>query len=206
VSQPVNLSSFSTAFINDSRDNPFDPQRGSFSTLNLQVTTPFFNSTAQFVKFFGQSQFYFRLPKRAILVEAFRLGLATRMDGQDPLLPISERFFAGGVTTLRGFANDEAGPRDPVTDQPVGGNALLINNLELWFPIVSRFGGVLFYDTGNVFSRVADISLRDFTNSMGFGLKFQTPIGPVRFDYGFNLNPIPGKDNQHFFFSFGPIF
>jgi outer membrane protein insertion porin family len=206
VSQPVNLSSFSTSFINDSRDNPFDPKRGSFSTLNLQVTTPFFRSEAQFVKFFGQSQLYFKLPKRAILVEAFRLGVAKRMDGQDPLLPISERFFAGGSTTLRGFANDEAGPRDAVTDQPVGGNALLINNLELWFPIVSHFGGVLFYDTGNVFSRVADISLRDFTNSMGFGLKFQTPIGPVRFDYGFNLNPIPGKDNQHFFFSFGPIF
>jgi len=86
--------------------------------LNLQVTTPFFNSSRTICQVLRAESVLLQAAKQAILVEAFRLGLATRMDGQDPLLPISERFFAGGVTTLRGFANDEAGPRDPVTDQP----------------------------------------------------------------------------------------
>lgn len=204
ISRPLKLSSFSIAFVNDTRNNPFDPERGAFNTVNLQVTAPIFKSDAQFAKLFTQSQYYRPISKRLQIAEAFRLGLARRfMTGQQ--LPISERFFAGGATTLRGFANDEAGPR-AATDKPLGGNALIINNLELRFPLASRFGGALFYDTGNVFSEIRSIRFSDFTHSVGFGVRVQTPIGPIRFDYGFNLKPLPGKSSQHFFISFGPLF
>jgi outer membrane protein insertion porin family len=113
-------------------------------------------------------------------------------------LPISERFFAGGSTTLRGFRFEEAGPqgvlepRNPnelPTLVPIGGDALVIFNFELRYPLSRRWRLVPFYDLGNVFRRVGDISFGGMTNSVGLGLRFNTPIGPVGVDYGYLLDP-----------------
>src|SRR5262249_13068945 len=110
-----------------------------------------------------------------------------------------EHFFSGGVDSHRGFAVNQAGPRDPVTGYPLGGNALLLNSLELRFPIWGQIGGVVFHDMGNVFSSFDDISLRqhqkdpeDFSyisHALGAGLRYRTPVGPIRLDVGYNLNP-----------------
>ena len=118
----------------------------------------------------------------------------------DLLLPISERFFAGGSSTLRGFSLDDAGP-------PGGGQVLLIGNLEYRFPLkklpTHNFYGALFYDTGNVFETPADVSLRKFSQTIGFGLRYMTPLGPVRIDVGDNLMPRPQDKKYHVFFSLG---
>jgi len=135
------------------------------------------------------------------------------------VIPLPERFFAGGGTTLRSFALNQAGPRDPVTGFPVGGQALLVFNQELRFPmrlpfIGTRLSGALFYDAGNVFSRVDRITLlwttpkpvfnpanlqacllnctnelNYFSHIVGIGFRYATPIGPVRVDLGYQLNP-----------------
>jgi outer membrane protein insertion porin family len=127
-------------------------------------------------------------------------------------VPLPERFFAGGADSLRAFAFNEAGPRDigtPLTAGgtasqptgfPLGGNALFINNVELRFPLIGEnIQGVLFHDMGNVFSSLNDISLRfhqkdlqDFNytvQAVGFGVRYKTPIGPIRLDLAYAINP-----------------
>ncbi len=125
----------------------------------------------------------------------------------DPRIPLSERFFSGGANSHRGFPINQAGPRDPTTGFPIGGGAQFLNSLELRFPLRwQNMGGVLFHDAGNVYSKLGRISFRgsqrstqaedltvfDFdymVHAVGVGLRYRTPIGPVRFDIGYNLNP-----------------
>ena len=200
---PIRLSSLSAAFYNDSRNDPFDPRRGAFAGVNLQVTTPMVKADAQFAKLFTQGQYYLPLPLKITITEGFRFGWAHRF-GETRLLPISERFFAGGSSTLRGFGADQAGKRDPQSGQPLGGNSLLINNLEVIFPLISRLQGSWFYDTGNVFQQA--VRINEFSHSLGLGLRVKTPLGPLRLEYGLNLHPPPGQSGGHFFISFGPLF
>jgi outer membrane protein assembly factor BamA len=125
----------------------------------------------------------------------------------DPRIPLSERFFSGGANSHRGFPINQAGPRDPQTGFPIGGAAQFFNSLELRFPLRwQNMGGVLFHDAGNVYSRLGRISFRgsqrsvernglpvfDFdymVHAAGIGLRYRTPIGPVRFDVGYSINP-----------------
>jgi len=149
------------------------------------------------------------------------LGLAKAF--LDSFVPTSQLFFAGGQTTLRGFSIDQAGPQRivpfcnvltgttgcvPVT-VPTGGRQLFIFNSELRFPmkIVSALGGVVFYDGGNVYSAINfNDFVNNYTNTVGFGLRYSTPIGPIRFDIGRNLNPVKGLDATQFFITVGQMF
>ena len=132
-------------------------------------------------------------------------------------------FFAGGQTTLRGFSIDTAGPQRIVPfcnvlsgttgcvpdTVPTGGRLLFIYNSELRFPmkIVSALGGVIFYDGGNVYSAINfNDFVNNYTNTVGFGLRYATPIGPIRFDIGRNLNPVKGLNPTQFFFTVGQMF
>jgi outer membrane protein assembly factor BamA len=125
----------------------------------------------------------------------------------DPGIPLSERFFSGGANSHRGFPINQAGPRDPETGFPIGGGAQFLNSMELRFPLRwQNMGGVLFHDAGNVYSKFGRISFRgnqrsvqsggltvfDFdymVHAVGVGLRYRTPIGPVRLDVGYSLNP-----------------
>ena len=105
-------------------------------------------------------------------------------------LPASERFFAGGGSTIRGFALDSVGAAKTIspTGFARGGNAVLIANAELRFPGWSRFGGAVFVDGGNVFERASEFDLGDLRGSVGFGLRVRSPMGPIRVDVGFKIN------------------
>lgn len=126
----------------------------------------------------------------------------------DPRLPIAERFFAGGANSHRGFPVNQAGPRDPTTGFPIGGGAQFLNSVELRFPLVGEnIGGVLFHDAGNVFSRIEDFTFRTrqesfmpeegprqfeydyMVHAVGLGLRYRTPVGPVRVDLAYSMNP-----------------
>jgi outer membrane protein assembly factor BamA len=117
----------------------------------------------------------------------------------DADVPFPERFFAGGVTSHRGFPDNQAGPRDSLTGFPVGGKALLMHNTELRFPLLGdNVRGVLFHDAGNIYTRFSDISFRfrqrdlqDFdymVHAVGFGFRYRTPIGPIRLDLAYSMN------------------
>jgi outer membrane translocation and assembly module TamA len=122
--------------------------------------------------------------------------------GIDPFeyIPLPERFFGGGSTSLRGFPDNQAGPRDLVTGFPLGGRALLFHSTELRFPLVgANIEGVLFHDMGNVYSGFKNISFRVHQNNLtdfdymvhaaGFGIRYKTPVGPVRLDLAYSINP-----------------
>jgi len=201
----LKLSTFSTAWLRDTRDDPIEPSRGYFNSLNFSVASKLYGSEANLVSFFGQHQNHRRVGRSAVLATSFRLGLIGPY-GDTSEVPISERFFAGGSTTLRGFDLDLAGPLDPVTNNPLGGNALVVANAELRVPVTGNFALAPFYDTGNVFARLKDVRLSGFSNTVGFGVRYKTPFGPLRVDLGFNLSPPIGFPTRQIFFTIGNPF
>ena len=216
----VHLSTLSGSLIKDTRDKPLDAHRGTFSTLTLGTTPEALGSSASFVKFTGQYAFYKPIHS-LVFANSLRLGLAKAIAGS--FVPTSERYFSGGGTSLRGFPIDQAGPQRLVpfcnvlsgqtgcvnVTVPVGGRQLFILNSEIRFPlgIMKALGGVVFYDGGNVYSAINLPNFVDnYTNTVGLGLRYATPIGPVRFDIGHNLNPVTGIKSTQYFITLGQAF
>jgi outer membrane protein insertion porin family len=216
----VHLSTLSGSLIRDTRDKPLDAHRGVFSTINLGITPTVLGSSASFIRFFGQYARYKQVGS-VVFANSLRLGLAAPYSNS--FVPTSELFFTGGGTTLRGFPINQAGPQRLVPfcnvlqgetgcvniTVPVGGRQLVIVNSEVRFPmrIVKALGGVFFYDGGNVYSAISlNEFVNNYTNTFGFGLRYQTPIGPVRFDVGRNLSPVPGLNPTQYFITIGQAF
>jgi outer membrane protein insertion porin family len=129
--------------------------------------------------------------------------MAKRLAGAD--VTPSERFLAGGGTTIRGFAQDKLGPLDS-SGAAVGGEAMLVLNSELRFPLYKFIDGVGFVDTGNVYSRLGDFNPFNVRSSYGFGLRIRTPYVVLRLDYGLKISPRPGERRGIFFGSIGQAF
>jgi outer membrane protein assembly factor BamA len=215
----VDLSYFSGTLIHDTRDKPLDAHHGEYQTLDLRIVPSALGSSVNFTRLLSQYAYYYPF-HGIVFANSVRLGLAAPFSGSR--VPTSERFFAGGGTTLRGFPINEAGPIRyvpfcapgqttgcPQVPVPVGGNQLFIFNSELRYPIpiISNLGGVVFYDGGNVYSHVNFPQfINNYTNTVGVGLRYSTPIGPVRFDIGHNLNPRPGISATQFFITLGQAF
>ena len=214
--QPVKLSMVSSNLVRDTRDNASNPHRGSLNSIDIRLAAKFFGSQRSFGAALVRNATYYALTKNLILARQTEFGVIEPFAAPAGLseaqsVPLPERFFAGGADSLRAFAFNEAGPRDTgaavvpggpssvATGFPLGGNALFINNIELRFPLIGdNIQGVLFHDMGNVFSSLSDISFRykqrnlqDFNyavHAVGFGLRYKTPVGPVRADIAYSLN------------------
>jgi outer membrane protein assembly factor BamA len=215
----VDLSYVSGTIIRDTRDKPLDAHQGSFQTIDLRIVPSAFGSSTNFTRLLEQVAYY-KPVHGIIFANSVRLGLAEPFANAN--VPTSERFFAGGGTTLRGFPIDEAGPIRYVpfcaqgqttncaqVPVPIGGNQLFIFNSELRYPIpiMKNLGGVVFYDGGNVYRRInfADF-INHYTNTIGVGIRYSTPIGPVRFDIGHNLDAPRGISANQFFITIGQAF
>lgn len=187
LDDPFDTTALSLAYVMEKRDDPFNPLTGNFFSANLKIGLPLFEKDYSFFKFFWSFQKNIRLLKRSSLSLSVRNGFSA---GQ---MSITERFFAGGVHSFRGTRNDRLGPLDPETDEPRGGNALLLFNLEATFPIIAIPIDDLYYslfaDFGNVFESTGDFSFKSLQKAVGFGLKYKTPFGPLRVDLAWNLNP-----------------
>jgi outer membrane protein insertion porin family len=217
----VKLSTVSGALIRDTRDHPLDAHTGSFQTLNVGVTPTAFGSSANFTRLFAQYATY-QPTHGMVWANSIRLGLAKAFSNS--FVPTSQLFFAGGGTTLRGFPIYQAGPQRIVPfcnvltgttgcvniSVPVGGRQLFIFNSEIRFPlkmIMTALGGVLFYDGGNVNGAVSFHQFAgNYSNTIGIGLRYSTPIGPIRFDVGRNLSPLPGISATQYFITLGQAF
>ena len=209
----VRLSKFSNSIIRDTRDDLLDPSRGVFLALNSDLAGRAFGSEVGFVKTFAQAFEYYRLPvrRRIILATAERVGVAHGFprvvqtvadDGatvtqtvQD--LPASERFFAGGDTTVRGFSLDRLGTAKTIsaTGFPTGGNGEIVLNVELRIDAAKGFTGVTFLDAGNIYPTASELDVTDLRPAAGFGVHYRSPVGPIRVELGFNLQPrelVPG--------------
>ncbi|MFA5069033.1 MAG: BamA/TamA family outer membrane protein, partial [Candidatus Omnitrophota bacterium] len=118
-------------------------------------------------------------------------------------VPIYERFFAGGANTVRGYKERSIGPRDANTGDPIGGEAMLVGNAELTYPVFKNFKIAAFYDIGNVWHSTDDhIKVDDFKSGAGFGVRVKTPIGPVKVDLGYPLDKAHPDDRQKVRFHF----
>jgi len=219
--QRLRLSTLSATWIRDTRDRPLDASRGFYQTLDFGITPKALGSSANFVRFLGQSSYYKPFGP-TVWANRITLGLAKSF-GSSSDVPTSERFFSGGETTLRGFPINGAGPQRTVPacsnpaapstcvnlQVPVGGRQLFIFNSELRFPlgIKEGLGAAVFYDGGNVYTAIG-ISrfIQDYSNTVGIGLRYKTPIGPVRLDIGRNLNPVTGVKATQFYITLGQAF
>jgi outer membrane protein assembly complex protein YaeT len=203
----IRLSSFSSSIVRDTRDDLTDPSSGNFLSANGQIASRHIGSEVGFAKSYSVAQMFRTLPhtRRIVLAGSARIGVAADdqtfgphnaeaplgPDGKPQLvIPASERFFAGGDTTVRGFALDQLGiPLVTLDEQgfPTGGGGLMILNAEVRVPTLRGIGVVGFFDAGNVFYRTSDISLGELRGSVGFGVRYKSPIGPIRVDLGFKL-------------------
>jgi outer membrane protein insertion porin family len=225
-SQNTEVSEFDVNWLRDRRDSPSDPTRGNFNNVDISVALKDIGSSANFIRIYLQNSTYTPIGRRLVFARSTRLGIqSTFGNSVSTDIPLPERFFAGGGTSLRGFGLNQAGPRDPSTGFPIGGQAELIFNQDLRFPmhlpfIGDRLGGAIFYDAGNVFPSVRAFTLRTnspvptigtvtgpnslpttvcltncenlmkyFSHTVGFEIRYGTPIGPVALDLGYQLNP-----------------
>ncbi len=200
---PYSKTSLAPSFVLERRDDAFNPERGSFSSLALDWALPLFQTESDFLKGLFKYQRYFSLVPRVLFGSTFRLGLGMGR------MPIHERFFAGGSNSFRGAKFDELGPRDSESGVPIGGKALILFNFEFSFPVVSSLrylSGVVFYDAGNTFFNRSDIDLGGLEHAVGLGLRYRTPLGPVRLELGWNLSDPDKRGNPIAFITIGNIF
>ena len=249
LSQPVRVGIPSFTYIRDKRDNALASTRGNYTTGDFGVASGYFGSQANFVRAYVENSTYSSFRKaggtwtiarstRFGVEQPFGAGLnvpvpasptttcnpaATGSNtGCASVIPLPERFFAGGAYTHRGFPLNQAGPRDPVSGDPIGGGGLFLNLVEVRTPplklpyIENNLSLVAFEDAGNVFARANDIgrsllrwhqpdiggcqaaaqpsstatcNFNYISHAVGMGIRYRTPVGPVRVDFGYNLNP-----------------
>jgi outer membrane protein assembly complex protein YaeT len=249
LSQPVRVGGPGFTYIRNKRDNELESTKGSYNTVDFSLASSSFGSEADFTRILTQNTTYYAFGKNRPSNKKFVFARSTRIGVQnifgntvilqpyqtcqDPtqttcpnetLVPLAERFLAGGGNSDRGFGLNQAGPRDPQTGFPLGGSALFLNNVELRFPprvwpyVQDNLSFAVFEDAGNVFTdgrTMLDNLLRwrqknpescrqpgtvqpgpatycDYAyvaHAIGLGVRYKTPVGPVRFDFGYNLNP-----------------
>jgi len=200
----------SASVVFDSRDDPLEPKRGVFLGADLQLSLQALGGES-YLKGFFQATNVSRLRPDLVFVLSARLGLASTFgDGSPALLPLPERFFAGGDYGPRGFPVDEVGPKvmSPTGGvYPTGGNAMLLGGAEFRLNVTRSFQLASFLDTGNVYPETRDLAVADLRWSAGLGVRYRTPIGPVRVDWGYVLDPQPGDSGRsHFHLSIGHAF
>ncbi len=215
--QPVRIGILSASYIQDHRDNPADAHRGFWNTVDGGLAGSFFGSQRNFMRVLARNATYTSIGRNLVFARQTQIGaiipfnVAAGVTSFDAI-PLPERFFGGGGVSMRGFGDNQAGPRDigtpnelpgPATNPtgfPIGGNALFFNTFELRFPLLyPNLSGVVFHDMGNIYTSFSDMSLRyhqngdqDFNYAVqaaGFGIRYRTPLGPVRVDLAYALNP-----------------
>jgi len=195
--------SVNPTIVYDGRDDAFKPTRGVFESLRLRYASPAFGSDAHFLKVVVQHSQYVPIGKLTWIYGA-RVGYALPI-GISDVIPLRERFFLGGRTSVRGFDENEIGPRGDNGD-PIGGDILFNVNSEIRFPLFLGLGGAVFLDGGALYLHDRAISIDEFRESMGPGLRYQTPIGSIALDYGFKLDRRSGESIGEVHFTIGNIF
>ncbi len=190
----------------DRRDDPFNPTRGFLNTLSVEVANQAFLSESEFVRVIAGTSWYLPLERtrRLVIALSLRGGYAASY-GASTEVPLIRRFFLGGANSVRGFDLDSISPKAPDGTE-TGGNISINENVELRYPLPFGFAGALFFDAGQVWLDETDVDLGDQRTSVGLGLRYVTPVGPIRLDYGYKLDREPGESIGELHFSIGYVF
>ena len=194
---PATISGPSASLVGDTRDDPLDPRRGFFLLTDAQLSHRALGGDT-LTKAFVQASGYRPLSPRVTLAASGRVGLGRTFGEETALLPIPERFFAGGDYSLRGFGVDDV--------RTEGGNAVLLGTAEFR---VDAGGGVsvaAFADAGNVYRLASDMTLSDLRYTAGAGVRYRSALGPLRIDWGVKLDRQPGESASHVHVTIGHAF
>ena len=207
LDKPFDTTALSLSFVNENRDDPFNPRDGHFLTAEMKLGLPVFEKDYTFLKLFWNYQRHYPFLREGTFSFSVKNGLGF---GD---MSITERFFAGGSHSFRGTRNDRLGPINLDTDEPEGvpegGNILLLFNLEATVPSflipMENLYYTFFADVGNVFSKSSDFNLNKMERALGFGLKYRTPLGPIRLEFAFNLRRF-AEQNFLIFIGIGNVY
>jgi outer membrane protein insertion porin family len=207
----ANVASINPTVTYDTRDNPFDPRSGTLSGVAFRYAKKALGSKRQFRKVTIHSSWYFPLTRWMVLALSARAGAEIEFGKDKRGIPPNDLYFAGGRSTVRGYREDDLGivgeTIDASTGGPTGGQAVLIGNVELRFSLPWKLGLVLFNDRGQVWYpngtnfSPSGIDLSQLKSTVGAGLRYNTPVGPLRLDVGYKLdrerNLCPDCDKDH---------
>ena len=205
------ISSVQASVLRESRDSTLDARKGLFLSLSLELAPEFMGSDFQFFRTLAQAFYARPLGDSLTWAQGFRIGLGNGLDEQARIQTAlfgrsTETFRAGGSSTLRGFATDSVGPPGPVEGLSRGGEALLILNQEIRYRHPIGLGLAAFYDGGNVYPEIKDLWSFKFRHSIGAGIRYDSPVGLLRLDFGFPLNKRTTDRSFQWFFSIGQAF
>ncbi len=189
------ISSVTLGLTYDSRDNVFDTRKGDVLSVSVQGAGGGLGGDKDFYKVMGRASHFFPMPRSSVLEVRGRVGIVDPYD-DTVRVPIYERFFAGGSSTIRGYEERKIGPIDSTSKDPLGGESMIVGNIEYTYPFFGFLKGAVFYDTGNVWSKMKDMGKDKFYSSFGLGLRIKTPLGPINLDYGIPLDKEPGEDSK----------
>ena len=197
-------SSLSGAIKRDTRDDAFFPNEGSVTSLSLEFAGGPLGGDNNFVKYIAEGAKYFPLFWDTTFVTHGVIGYIQGFGGKE--IPVYERFYLGGINTIRGFRTRSIGPLDPATNDIIGGDKEVFANLEYLFPLVAeqRVKGLIFFDAGNAYN--GNIDLGDLRTSAGLGVRWFSPVGPLRLEWGRNLNRREGEKATQWEFTIGTVF
>lgn len=190
----------------DTRDLFFNTTKGSLNSASVEYAGGPFGGTNFFTKTIASSGWYFPLFWDTTFFANGKWGYVTQNSGGD--LPLYEKFYLGGINSVRGFKYFDISPTDPVTGQKIGGEQMLQFNFEWIFPLVQKAGikGLLFFDAGNAYSKNEGLNAGSLRKSAGLGIRWYSPMGPLRLEWGWNLDPKPGENTNNWDFTIGTFF
>lgn len=191
--QTVDVGSLALTGAHDARDSLSAPTRGVLARATGEVGSDVFGGEIDFLRGRLELAQFWLLSERSVLAASLRTGVIAPTGSTDEI-PIQERFFSGGQDTVRSFKEDELGPKD-ANGNPLGGETFTVVSVEWRRHLAGKLGGALFVDAGNVLTEAAEyFSLKDMSWAFGTGLRYELPVGPIRFDVGWN--PWPGDDED----------
>ena len=200
----LRLADAGLGLVRDTRDDAFLPTRGGYGSIEGTVFAKPLGSEASFLQLFLRGSWAVSVGRGHRFASFLRVGAEQPFGGTE-IVPLSERYFAGGSNTLRGFAKDSVGGLD-VLGFNAGGEAILVFNQEWHFPIWSALRGEVFVDVGNVYPTINDFDPTDLRYDAGLGLRLDTPIGPIRLEYGWKLDRQPDESPGELIFAIGTLF
>jgi len=199
-------SSLTLGISRDSRDRRFNPRKGSTNSLSVEYAGGILGGDNYFTKYRPRSAWFFPFFGDSAFSVQGRWGYIEKRPGGE--LPVYEKFFLGGMNTVRGFDYHSISPVDPVTGDRIGGEKMMVYNIEFRFPLVKEQGvvGVLFFDAGNVFTKDEDYTFSGIRRSAGAGIRWYSPVGPLRLEWAYNLDRKPGEASSSWEFTIGTPF
>jgi len=199
-------SSLTLGISRDSRDKRFNAKKGSVNSLTVEYAGGFLGGDNYFTKYRARSAWFFPFFWDTAFSVQGKWGYIDQRPGGK--LPVYEKFRLGGMNTVRGFEYGDISPIDPITGDRIGGEKMMCYNIEFRFPLVEEQGvmGVLFFDAGNVFTKDEDYMFSGIRMGAGAGIRWYSPVGPLRLEWGKNLDPKSGEPSSNWEFTIGTPF